>query len=53
MIELLTNKNAMTIGSRIENAQKIEHLAGRGGFGKNFLRIRVDVKMKEPLVPRV
>lgn len=50
-IELSTNKNAAVIGSKIGDVQRIEDLVGRGGFGRNFLRMKVNFKMRSPLVP--
>ncbi|XVE83030.1 hypothetical protein DITRI_Ditri16bG0054000 [Diplodiscus trichospermus] len=49
-IEMLTEKNAAKIGGRIGKVVKVENPLVKGGLSKNYLRIRVGIKMKEPLI---
>ncbi|OMO94054.1 reverse transcriptase [Corchorus capsularis] len=49
-LEMLSNKNAKIIGQTIGSVINIDEPTGLKGFGQSFLRIRVGIKVDDPLI---
>ncbi|OMO55003.1 hypothetical protein COLO4_36252 [Corchorus olitorius] len=49
--DLLTENNARRIGSILGDVIEIEEIKGRFGLNRSFLRIRVGLKLENPLIP--
>ena len=51
LVELLTKRNAELIGKQIGKIKKVEDPLLSGGVARNYLRVRVEVRVDMALIP--